>query len=119
VLALSEASLLPDKTLNGRDSRLPPQTEPGARARTDASVSMLRRRRLEDEASVTMLASSVRRVDEWGSLFVVRWRGMAEGALKAGETGYWWLNITAGWLRCWPCELELLGCCSVFAGDVD
>ena len=88
VLALSEASLLPDKTLRGSDSRLPPHVDPGARARTDASVSMLRRRRLEDEASVSMLASSVMTDDWCGSLLAVKWRGMAEGALKAGDTGY-------------------------------
>lgn len=61
VLALSEASLLPDKTLRGRDSRLPPHVDPGASARTDASVSMLRRRRLDEDANVTILALSLDR----------------------------------------------------------
>ena len=89
VLALSEASLLPDKTLRGRDSRLPPQVDPGASARTEASVSMLRRRRLEDEANVTILALSL---DWWMSVFMDRWRGIAETVLRfdgAGDTGYW------------------------------
>lgn len=122
MLARSEASALPDNTLRGRDSRLPPHVEPGARARTEASVSMLRRRRFEDEARVTTLASSVRSGDWWPSLPAVRCRGMADAAPVrldgAGETGYWWLNITAGW-DCWLCEFEPLGCCKVFAGEVD
>jgi hypothetical protein len=46
---------------SGRDSRLLPKREDGARARTEASVSRLcRRRRLDDEASVRMEALSVR-----------------------------------------------------------
>ena len=86
----------PDKTLRGRDSRLLPQTEFGARARTEASVSMLRLLRLEDEASVRMLALSVRRPFEVAELYVVgmdsaMWRGIAEAVPPvepAGETGY-------------------------------
>lgn len=47
-------------TLSGRLSRLPPQTEDGARARTEASVSIdRRRRRLLEDASVKMEALSV------------------------------------------------------------
>jgi hypothetical protein len=48
-------------TLRGRLSRLPPNTEDGARARTDAFVSSeFLRRRFEDEARVRMDALSVR-----------------------------------------------------------
>ena len=51
-----------DKTLRGRDSREPPKREDGARARTEASVSMeRRRRRFEEEASVRIEALSVSR----------------------------------------------------------
>jgi hypothetical protein len=51
------------RTLSGRDSRLPPKRDEGARARTEASVSKeRRRRRLEDDASVRMEALSVRRL---------------------------------------------------------
>lgn len=50
------------RTLRGRDSRLPPQRDEGARARTDASVSKdRRRRRLDEDASVRIDALSVRR----------------------------------------------------------
>jgi hypothetical protein len=51
-------SMLALRTLRGSDSRLPPHTEFGAIARIDASVSMLRRRCLEEEASVRILALS-------------------------------------------------------------
>jgi len=51
------------KTLSGRLSRLPPNIEEGARARTDASVSMdLLRRLLEDDASVKIEALSVNKL---------------------------------------------------------
>ena len=54
------ASGFPDKTLSGSDSRLPPHTEDGAKARTDALVSTeLRRRRFEEDASVKIEALSV------------------------------------------------------------
>jgi hypothetical protein len=59
----ADASMVDDSTESGRDSRDPPKSEDGARARTDASVSMLRRRRrLEDEASVRIEALSVSRL---------------------------------------------------------
>lgn len=67
MLPLSPAILLPvskfpDNTDSGSDSRDPPQSEDGARARTDASVSKERRRRLlDEEASVRIEALSVRR----------------------------------------------------------
>lgn len=89
MLALSVASAFPERTLSGSDSRLPPQTDAGAKARTEASVSMLRRRRFDDEARVTMLASSVSTFGWFVS--VARWRGIADAALRvdgAGETGY-------------------------------
>ena len=50
-------------TLSGRLSRLPPHSEEGASARTDASVSMERRRRLLlDDARVRIDALSVSRL---------------------------------------------------------
>lgn len=50
-----------DRTERGRDSREPPKSDEGARARTEASVSIeRRRRRLEELASVKMDALSVR-----------------------------------------------------------
>lgn len=56
-------SMLALRTLSGRLSRLPPQTDDGARARTEASVSMDRLRLLLlDEASVRMEALSVSRL---------------------------------------------------------
>lgn len=51
------------RTLSGRLSRLPPQTDDGARARTEASVSMDRLRLLLlDDASVRIDALSVSRL---------------------------------------------------------
>jgi hypothetical protein len=48
------------RTLSGKLSRLPPQSDEGARARTDASVSRERlRRRLLDDAKVRIDALSV------------------------------------------------------------
>ena len=52
--------MVPDKTDKGKDSRLPPNMDAGARAFTDAFVSTeLRLLRLDDEANVKMEASSV------------------------------------------------------------
>lgn len=52
---------LPLSTLSGRLSRLPPNTDDGARARTDALVSNeFRRRRFDEEARVRIDALSVR-----------------------------------------------------------
>lgn len=66
------ASTVALKTLSGRDSRLPPKSEEGARARTEASVSKeRRRRRLEDDARVRMDALSVRRLLAVAELYVV------------------------------------------------
>jgi hypothetical protein len=100
---------VPDKTLSGSDSRLPPQTDEGGMARTEASVSMLLRRRFEDEASVRMLALSVSRLLAVAELYVLgcasdRWRGMAEAVMEDGageEGGNWCVNMT-----CWPLPLK-------------
>lgn len=51
------------RTLSGRLSRLPPNKDEGAKARTEASVSIERRLRLfEEEARVRIDALSVRRL---------------------------------------------------------
>ena len=92
----ADESAFPDRTLRGNDSRLPPQTELGASARTEASVSMLRLRRLDEDASVMMLALSLRRPWAVAEEYVLgaescMWRGMAEMVFAvdgAGETGY-------------------------------
>lgn len=56
-------STLALRTLSGRDSRLPPNKEDGARARTEASVSIDRLlRRFEDDARVRIDALSVSRL---------------------------------------------------------
>lgn len=53
--------IVPDKTESGRDSRLPPNTDAGARALIEAFVSTeFLRRRLEEDANVRIEASSVR-----------------------------------------------------------
>lgn len=52
---------VPDNTESGRDSRLPPNMDPGARAFIDALVSTeFLRRRFDEEARVRIEASSVR-----------------------------------------------------------
>lgn len=89
-------SMLALRTLSGRLSRLPPQTEDGARARTDASVSIDRRRRLLlDDARVRMDALSVSSPLAVAAVYVLgmpvgaRWAGIAD----AGElVGNGWLN---------------------------
>ncbi len=80
------------RTLRGRLSRLPPQSDDGARARTEASVSMeRRRRRLLDEASVKMEALSVKRLLAVAVEYVVgfpagaRCAGMAEAGEAVGK----------------------------------
>ena len=60
-MALGGASMLALRTLSGRDSQLPLKREEGPRARTEASVSIEQRRRLED-ARVRIEALSVRRL---------------------------------------------------------
>jgi hypothetical protein len=60
---MEEESTFALKTLSGRLSRLPPNREEGAKARTEASVSIdLLLRLLEDDASVRIEALSVRRL---------------------------------------------------------
>ena len=93
LLGACKWSLCTLKTLNGSDSRLPPQTLLGARARTEASVSIERlRRRFEDEARVRMDASSDSRLFAVALEYVVglpvgaRCGGNAEAG--PGETGY-------------------------------
>jgi hypothetical protein len=60
VFGIPGVSMFELRTLNGRLSLLPPQSEDGARARTEASVSMDRLLRLLlEEARVRMEALSV------------------------------------------------------------
>src|SRR6478609_1109410 len=67
-------SMLALRTLNGSDSRLPPHSDEGARARTEASVSKeRRRRRLDEDASVRIEALSVRRLLAVAVAYVVGW----------------------------------------------
>lgn len=84
------------RTLRGRLSRLPPQRDDGARARTDASVSIDRRRpRLLDEAKVRMDALSVRRLLAVAVVYVFKWFAgiRCAGMADAGEAvGKGWLN---------------------------
>ncbi len=62
-MVAAPSPIVADRTESGRDSRLPPHREEGARARTDASVSKdRRRRRFEEDARVRMEALSVRRL---------------------------------------------------------
>jgi hypothetical protein len=61
VVGIVDVSILALSTLRGKLSRLPPQTEDGARALTEASVSIeRRRRRLLEDARVKIEALSVR-----------------------------------------------------------
>lgn len=63
--------MFPLSTLSGRDSRLPPQTLLGAKARTEASVSIdLLLLRFDDEARVMIDASSVSRLFAVALLYV-------------------------------------------------
>ena len=74
------------RTLKGRLSRLPPNKEDGARARTDASVSIDRRRRLfEEDARVRMEALSVRRLFAVAVLYVAGWPPLPCGTRCAGR----------------------------------
>lgn len=76
------ASTLALRMLSGRLSLLPPHSDDGARARTEASVSMeRRRRRLLDDASVRIDALSVSRLLAVAVLYVV---GFAVGARCEG-----------------------------------
>lgn len=69
---LAAGSTMPLRTLRGRLSRLPPNMEAGASARMDALVSAeLRRQRFDDDARVTIDASSVRMLLAVAELYVV------------------------------------------------
>jgi hypothetical protein len=92
-----DASPTPLKTLNGRLSRLPPKTEDGARARTEALVSKeFRRRRFDEEARVRIDALSVRMLFAVATLYVTECPCGARcgGTAAAGEGGNWWENCT-------------------------
>lgn len=83
-------------TLNGRLSRLPPHKEEGAKARTEASVSIDRLRLLLlDDASVSIDALSVNKLLAVAVEYVVGLFGGARcaGMAEAGEVvGKGWLN---------------------------
>jgi hypothetical protein len=99
---MPDASTLALRMLRGRLSRLPPHKDDGARARTEASVSMeRRRRRLLEDASVRMEALSVRRLLAVADWYVV---GFVAGARCAGiaEAGD---AVGKGWLNWMACEL--------------
>lgn len=94
-------SILALSTLSGSDSRLPPHSEEGARARTEASVSKeRRRRRLDEDASVRIDALSVRRLLAVAMAYVVGWPvaelpdGVrCDGMAEAGDV------VGNGWLK--------------------
>src|SRR5512142_738022 len=91
-----------ERTESGRLSRLPPKTDDGARALTEASVSRDRRRRsLVEEASVRMEALSVRRLFAVAVEYVVGWPGAPAGARCGGMAGNGWLKWMACELPCW------------------
>jgi hypothetical protein len=94
-------SILALRTLKGSDSLLPPNKEDGARALTEASVSIdLRLLLLEDDASVRMEALSVRRLLAVAVPYVAGWpplpcgRRCAGRAFGGGDVGNWWENWT-------------------------
>src|SRR4051812_46833836 len=90
-------------TLNGKDSRLPPHSDDGASARTEASVSKeRRRRRLDEDARVSMDALSVSRLLAVAVAYVVgwpvalapdgvRWAGMADAGDVVGNGWSKWI----------------------------
>ena len=87
-----DPSMFALSTLSGKLSRLPPQSEDGARARTEASVSKdRRRRRLLDDASVRMEALSVSKLFAVAVVYVVggppgaRWAGRADAGEAVGK----------------------------------
>jgi len=96
------------RTLSGRDSRLPPKTDDGASARTEALVSRLfRRRRFDDDARVRMDASSDNALFAVAVVYVfgcpgppVTCAGIADAGL--GVVGKGWLNWLAweNWGTC-------------------
>ena len=64
--------MVPERTDNGSDSRLPPNMEAGGIAFIEAFVSTeFRRRRLEEDAKVRIEASSVRTLFAVADWYVV------------------------------------------------
>lgn len=101
------ASTFALRMLSGRLSLLPPQSDDGARARTEASVSMeRRRRRLLDDASVRIDALSVSRLLAVAVLYVV---GGAVGARCEGMADAGDVAAGKGWLNWIDCAVLLVG----------
>jgi hypothetical protein len=109
VVGPPETSMLALRTLRGRLSRLPPHSDDGASARTDASVSSdRRRRRLLDEASVRIEALSVKRLLAVAVVYVVgcpgvedvgaRWDGIADAGVVGKGWWYWIDGLLPWWL---------------------
>ena len=96
--------MVAESTLRGSDSRLPPQRDEGAMARTEASVSKeRRRRRLDEDASVRIEALSVRRLLAVAVAYVVGWGVVpvtCAGMADAGDA------VGNGWLKWMAWELE-------------
>ena len=100
VVGMPVTSMFALRTLSGKLSRLPPHSDEGASALTEASVSKeRRRRRLLEEARVRIDALSVRRLFAVAVLYVVgcpgpmpgaRWEGIADAGDAVGK----------GWLNC-------------------
>ena len=106
-------------TLRGSDSRLPPHSDDGARARTDASVSKdRRRRRLDEEASVRIEALSVNRLLAVAVAYVVGWpvvvpdgvrcAGMADAGDVVGNGWSKWMTWEPGCSDWWPFAVVLV-----------
>lgn len=101
----SVESKLPLRTDSGSDSREPPKTEDGARARTEASVSNERRLlRLDDEASVMIEALSVQIPWAVAALYDTGWRkpGTAGFCVACGSNGTEY--ICGGPFGLWWCD---------------
>lgn len=105
VLVIADDSMLALRTLRGRLSLLPPQTDDGARALTEASVSIERRRLLLlEEASVKIEALSVSRPFAVAALYVfgtpvgAKCDGIADAGDVVGGNG--WLNWM-DWVLLW------------------
>lgn len=78
-------------TLRGRDSLLSPHMLLGGMARTEASVSMERRRRLEEDAKVMIEALSLTGfVECW---FGARCGGIAETGCEVGWALWRWFGV--------------------------
>lgn len=99
-------SRLPLRTESGSDSRDPPKTDDGAKARTEASVSNERLRRLDDDASVMMEALSVQTPWAVAALYETGWRKPSTAG--PGWMSWWVSNgaeyICGGPFGLWWCE---------------